>query len=217
MTIRIIIADDHRVLREGLASLAEQNEDLTVVDQAESGREAIELCKEHRPDVVLMDVAMPDLNGVLATQKIIDQCPGVKVIALSSYSDQEYVGEMMEAGAMGYLLKDCAFEEVESAIRSVTDGQTYLSPGVAEVVVQNYVRKVPSPRSPGSAQLSPRETEVLQLITEGKSSKEIGRILDVSVKTVGTHRRRIMDKLEMDSIAELTKYAVRRGITSLDD
>lgn len=216
MTARIVIADDHQIMREGLVSLAEDSEGLTVEGQAESGREALELCKEKRPDVVLMDVAMPDLNGVLATRKIMEECPGVKVIGLSSYSDHEYVGEMIKAGASGYLLKDSAFQEIETAVRAVMEDRVYLSPGVAEVVVQGYVRKTPAPGEMGSTKLSPRETEVLQLLTEGKSSKEIARILDVSVKTVGSHRRRLMEKLDLHSIAELTKYAVRRGITSLE-
>jgi len=188
---------------------------MEVVGEAENGRDAVRLAKELSPDLVIMDVTMPDLNGIDATRIITSGGNSTKVIALSMYSDKQYVQGMIQAGASGYLLKDCAFEELVNAIRAVIGGNTYLSPGIAGIVVQDYLNKLTHDRSSADTALTTREREVLQLIAEGKSTKEIANRLSVSVKTVETHRRQIMEKLGIYSIAELTKYAIREGLTSI--
>jgi DNA-binding NarL/FixJ family response regulator len=188
---------------------------MEVVGEAENGREAVRLARELSPDLVIMDVTMPDLNGIDATRIITSGSNNTKVIALSMYSDKQFVQGMIQAGASGYLLKDCAFEELVSAIQAVIQGDTYLSPGIAGIVVQDYLTKLTTDRSSADTVLTNREREVLQLIAEGNSTKEIAARLTVSVKTVETHRRQIMEKLGIFSIAELTKYAIREGLTSL--
>jgi DNA-binding NarL/FixJ family response regulator len=209
------LAEDHRITREGLVNLLQERPDMEVVGEAENGREAVKLAGELSPDLVIMDVTMPDLNGIDATRIITSGSNNTKVIALSMYSDKQFVQGMMQAGASGYLLKDCAFEELVSAIQAVIQGDTYLSPGIAGIVVQDYLNKLTTDRSSADTVLTNREREVLQLIAEGKSTKEIAARLSVSVKTVETHRRQIMEKLGIFSIAELTKYAIREGLTSL--
>jgi DNA-binding NarL/FixJ family response regulator len=215
MGVRIILAEDHRITREGLVNLLEERSDMQVVGEAENGREAVRLATELSPDLVIMDVTMPDLNGIDATRIITSGSNNTKVIALSMYSDKQFVQGMIQAGASGYLLKDCAFEELVSAIQAVIQGDTYLSPGIAGIVVQDYLNKLTTDRSSADTVLTNREREVLQLIAEGNSTKEIAARLSVSVKTVETHRRQIMEKLGIFSIAELTKYAIREGLTSL--
>ena len=215
MSVRIILAEDHRITREGLVNLLQERPDMEVVGEAENGREAVRLASELSPDLVIMDVTMPDLNGIDATRIITSGSNNTKVIALSMYSDKQFVQGMIQAGASGYLLKDCAFEELVSAIQAVIQGDTYLSPGIAGIVVQDYLTKLTTDRSSADTVLTNREREVLQLIAEGNSTKEIASRLNVSVKTVETHRRQIMEKLGIFSIAELTKYAIREGLTSL--
>ncbi len=215
MSVRIILAEDHRITREGLVNLLQERPDMEVVGEAENGREAVRLARELSPDLVIMDVTMPDLNGIDATRIITSGSNNTKVIALSMYSDKQFVQGMIQAGASGYLLKDCAFEELVSAIQAVIQGDTYLSPGIAGIVVQDYLTKLTTDRSSADTVLTNREREVLQLIAEGNSTKEIASRLNVSVKTVETHRRQIMEKLGIFSIAELTKYAIREGLTSL--
>mgnify|MGYP006290321901 CR=1 FL=1 len=214
---RVIIADDHKIMREGLRSLLEEADDIDIVAEAEDGRTAVEAAKEFRPHLVVMDVGMPDLNGIEATRKILDEIPNVKIIALSMHSDRQYVGGMLEAGAAGYLLKDCAFDELQQAVRTVLADQTYLSPDITDVVVKNFVRGMPTKAPSVYAQLTPREREVLQLVAEGLSTREIADRLDVSVKTIETHRRNTMKKLDLGSVAELTKYALKEGLTSLEN
>ena len=215
MSVRIILAEEHRITREGLVNLLQERSDMEVVGEAENGREAVRLASELSPDLVIMDVTMPDLNGIDATRIITSGSNNTKVIALSMYSDKQFVQGMIQAGASGYLLKDCAFEELVSAIQAVIQGNTYLSPGIAGIVVQDYLNKLTTDRSSADTVLTNREREVLQLIAEGKSTKEIAARLGVSVKTIETHRRQIMEKLGIFSIAELTKYAIREGLTSL--
>jgi two-component system response regulator NreC len=215
MSVRIILAEDHRITREGLVNLLKERSDMEVVGEAENGREAVKLASELSPDLVIMDVTMPDLNGIDATRIITSGSNNTKVIALSMYSDKQFVQGMIQAGASGYLLKDCAFEELVSAIQAVIQGDTYLSPGIAGIVVRDYLNKLTTDRSSADTVLTTREREVLQLIAEGNSTKEIASRLSVSVKTVETHRRQIMEKLGIFSIAELTKYAIREGLTSL--
>ncbi len=217
MATRILVADDHHIMRQGLKSLLETDANNEIVGEAEDGRQAVEMVQRLRPDVVIMDVAMPTLNGVEATRRILQDNPHVKVIALSMHSDRQFVGRMLEAGASGYLLKDCAFEELADAVKAVVKGDTYLCTKVVGTVVDGYVR---GPGDDGKAALSKltnREREVLQLISEGHSTKTIAFSLTVSVKTIETHRRNIMAKLDVHSVAELTKLAVRLGLTSLED
>jgi len=216
MSIRIILADDHKIMREGLRALLAKHPDVEVVAEAGDGRGVVELSRELNPDVVVIDIAMPDLNGIDATRQIVKQSPGVKVIALSMHSDRKFVKEMLSAGASGYLLKDAAFEELDTALHTVMNNQTYLSPKITDTVVKDYVGST-KPKGPlYSPVLSAREREVLQLIAEGQTTRDIAAKLYLSVKTVETHRKQIMDKLGLDSVAELTKYAVREGLTSLE-
>lgn len=213
MSIKIILADDHQIIRDGLKNLIEKEYDMEVVAETNNGRTTIKLTRELKPDMVIIDIGMPDLNGVDATKQIVAGNPNIKVIALSMYSDKRFVGGMLNAGARGYLLKDCAFEELATAIRTVFKGHVYLSPAIVGIVVDDYVRnKKEHEQSP----LSNREREIVQLITEGKTTKEIASKLFISIKTVETHRQHIMEKLNCHSIAELTKFAIREGLTSLD-
>jgi DNA-binding NarL/FixJ family response regulator len=219
MGTRILLADDHRIMREGLKSMLREEPDMSVAGEAENGRQAIEMAEELAPDIVVMDIGMPDLNGIEATRRIVADTAGVKVIALSMHSDRRFVAEVLKAGASGYVLKDGAFEELAVAIRTVMAGQTFLSPRIADVVVEDYLRGMNrgTGMAPGVfAALTPREREVLQLLAEGKATKEAAACLHVSVKTVETHRRQIMSKLDIYSVAELTKYAIREGLTSLE-
>ena len=214
MAPTILIADDHRLLREGLRAML-QRKGFHVIAEADNGRSAVKLAKKLKPDVVITDIGMPDLNGVEATKKICAEAPRSKVLALSMHNESRFVMGVLEAGASGYLLKDAAFEELSDAIKAVLKGQVYLSPSIAGVVVRQSIGGTGSKPGSERAILSKREYEVLQLIAEGKSTKEIAATLYISVKTVETHRKQIMDKLDIQSIAGLTKYAVREGLTPL--
>jgi DNA-binding NarL/FixJ family response regulator len=215
--ISIVLADDHRILRSGLRNLFDQQKDMKIVGEADDGRKAVEMVRELSPNVVVMDITMPELNGVEATRQISNDSPGSRVIALSAHSDHRFVSEALKAGAAGYLPKAAPFEELASAVRAVAAGKVYLSPRVANAVIEDYVRGGSPDKSTAFTSLSPREREVLQLIAEGLATKEVARRLHVSVKTIETHRARIMEKLNLDSVAELTKYAIREGLTSLDE
>ena len=212
---RILIADDHKIFREGLRTLLSNQRGVKVVGEADNGRSTVSMAAELRPDVVIMDVAMPELNGIDATRQISSLCEGTKVLALSMHADSRFVTRMLTAGAHGYLLKDCAFEELTLAIQTVLSDDVYLSPGVAGVVVRAMQSRT-TELGTKAPELTPREREVLQLVAEGRTTREIAARLHVSVKTIETHRKQIMDKLELRSVAELTKYAVREGLTSLD-
>jgi len=214
MSIKVLIADDHQIMREGLRSLLEKEADIKVLGEAEDGRMIQRMARELKPDVIIMDVAMPDLNGIEATRQIIAELPAVKIIALSMHDDRRFVLNMLKAGAAGYMLKDCAFQELAKAIRVVMSHKTFLSPEVADIVVKDYLSTTKTTESSAFNLLSPREREVLQLIAEGKTSALIGESLHISVKTVETHRQQIMVKLKLRSVAELTKYAIREGLTS---
>jgi DNA-binding NarL/FixJ family response regulator len=216
MSIRVLIADDHRIVRDGLRALLEKHPDLQLVAEAENGREAVRLAKKNQPHVLVMDLSMPDLNGVEATRQVLNELPGVRVLALSMHADKRFILSMLDAGASGYLLKDCAFEEFATAVRAVAAGGTYLSPRIAGLVVKERLRPDPSAGSSTAFDLTPKEREVLQLIAEGNSTKEIAHLLSVSIKTVETHRQHMMAKIDVRSVAELTKFAVREGLTSLD-
>jgi len=216
MSVKIILADDHRIMREGLRALLERESDIEVIAEADNGRTTVELARELNPDVVVIDIGMPDLNGIDATRQIVSESPAVKVIALSMHSDRKFVREMLSAGASGYLLKDSAFEELGAALATVINNQTYLSPKIADTVVKDYLGKIETKESKVSPALTKREREVLQLIAEGKTTKDIASQLYVSIKTIETHRKQIMDKVGLNSVAELTKYAIREGLTSLE-
>ena len=215
MSIRIIIADDHEIVRNGLRSLIEKEPDIEVIAEADNGRTAVRIALELAPDVVIMDIGMPDMNGIEAARQIIVAMPAIKVIALSMHAEKRYVMEMLKAGASGYILKDNAYEELARAIRTALNNRTYLSPQVAEIVIGDYVQLAQTANCSVFSLLSPREREVLQLLAEGNSTAQIADRLCVSVKTVETYRQHIMEKLNIRSIAELTKYAIREGLTSL--
>jgi len=218
LAIRVLIVDDHKILRDGLRNLIQAQVDMEVVGEAENGRDALRLAEETRPDVVLMDISMPDLNGIDATRQLLAAVPTAKVIALSMYANQRFVAGMLAAGARGFVSKECTFEELCAALRVVASGRKCLSPEVTDLVVEDYVTRVrlSRERSQPASVLSQREREVLQLVAEGWSTKEIGKRLHVSGKTAQSHIRRIMKKLHLHSIAEVTKYAVREGLTSIE-
>jgi two-component system, NarL family, response regulator NreC len=216
MSTRVVVADDHGIMREGLCSLIRGLKDMQVVGEAPDGRTAARLARELSPDLMIMDISMPDLNGIDATRQILHANPAIKIIALSMHADKRFIAEMFKAGASGYLLKDAAFEELQRAIETVLAGQTYLCSRIAGVVVKDFTAALPLTKPASAAALTPRERETLQLFAEGNTTKQIAMRLHVSVKTVETHRRNIMQKLHTDSIAELTKYAIREGLTSLE-
>lgn len=216
MKIKVLIVDDHKLVRDGLIALISDQFDIELVGEACNGREALDLVQKLSPDVVVMDIAMPDLNGIDATRSIIAENTDVKVIALSMHSDKQYVVGMLKAGALGYVLKDCAFEELTKAIRVVALNRIYLCSAVNDVVIQDYMQNISSQESSPISTLTNREREITQLLAEGKTSREIASILHVSVKTIETHRQNIMEKLNIHSVAELTKYAIREGLTSIE-
>ena len=216
MNTRILLADDHVIVRQGLRLLIEKVPGLEVVAEAGNGREALQLTRKLSPDLVIMDISMPDLNGIEATRQICSELEGVKVLALSMHSDEQLVIAALNAGASGYLLKNSAAKELVRAIRTVLTDETYLGPRATTIVVKELLRQAPNQRHLPSSPLTPREIEVLQLITEGKTSKEIASDLHISTKAVEATRHRIMKKLDIHTVANLTKYAIRHGITSLE-
>ena len=213
--IRVLLAEDHTLVRAGIRVLLEECGWIKVIAETGEGNEALRLVKKERPDLVLMDIAMPGLNGIEATARIKKEYPETKVIILSMYANEEYVLQALRDGASGYLLKDCAFEEVIQAVRTVAADSTYLGTKITEIVIKDYVNRFPKNELSALSILSTREREVLQLLSEGKKTKEIGDILGVSIKTAETFRQKLMEKLNIHSIAELTKLAIREGLTSL--
>jgi DNA-binding NarL/FixJ family response regulator len=213
--IKILIADDHQVLREGIRSLLEKQGNMEVIAEAPDGRTAVNLARKLNPDVIIMDIAMPDLNGIDATRQILSDSPDIKIVVLSMHSDRRFVAEMLKAGASGYLLKNSAFQQLTNAIQSVIEGRNYLCPEIGEVVIDDYVKKLSNNGMVQNSPLTAREREVLQLIAEGKSTKQVASQLNVSIKTADSHRQQLMRKLNIRSVAELTKYAIREGITPL--
>lgn len=216
MGLKILIADDHAIVREGLRALIDKETDMKVAAEAATGTEAVRLARECSPDVIVMDISMPDMNGIDATRSITEELSQVRVLALSMESDRRFVVEALKAGASGYLLKDAAFKELADAIRIVAAGETYLGPRISTLIIKEYLQRVPGQDSATYESLSPREREILQLVAEGKSAKEIAFAFGVSLKTVENQRHSVMKKLDLFSIAELTKYAIREGLTSLN-
>lgn len=217
MRIRVLLVDDHELMREGLRAILQSEKGVEVVGEAVSGRDAVALARSLQPDVVVMDVAMKDLNGIEATRQIRAECPGSRVVALSSHSDPRYVAAMLDAGACGYVLKADAADDLRRALHAAQRGKSYLSPDVTPGVIDASLHGSGSAPRASLKHLAPREREVLQLIAEGLSSPEIGRRLHLATTTVDTHRRNIMSKLGLHSVAALTKFAIREGLTPLED
>lgn len=217
MTIRILIADDHQIVSNGLKMVLESQPGREVIAVVNSGREAVRQAKRMKPDLVIMDVAMPDLNGIDATRQVLRDQPAAKVIALSMHADKRYVSGMLTAGVRAYLLKDCAAEELDRAVEAVMGGHVYLSPSIAGVVVEQFRQPDAVAASSSQLALTTREREVLQLLAEGLTARQVAARLCVSIKTVETHRRQIMGKLDLHSIAALTKFAIREGLTSVEE
>ena len=214
MSIKIVIVDDHGIMREGLHLLIEQQEDMEVIDEAADGREAVELVRQLKPNVVLMDVKMSELNGIEATRQIVKEDPSTRVLALSAYPNKHFVIDMIKAGASGYILKESLTGELIRAINVVMAGQLYLCPKVTKYFIDEVIG--PDPEHSSLSKLTGKERELLQLLAEGKSTKEAARILHVGIKTVDARRRDLMKKLDRYTIAELTKFAIIEGLTSLE-
>lgn len=214
--VRVLLADDHQMVREGLRMILSQTSHIRVIGEAVNGLNAVELAKQLLPDVVVIDIGMPDLNGIDATRQIRAANPQIDIIGLSAHADRRYVLRMLEAGAAGYVQKSAAGEELIRAVDMVSRGKRYLSPEIAHTVVDSYVNRVfPGELSP-LTQLGGREREVLQLLAEGSTSKQIAVTLHISSRTVETHRRNLMKKLNLHNVAELTRYAIREGLVRLD-
>ena len=214
--IRVLIADDHTLVRAGIRALLEKLPGIQVVAEASNGREALGLIREHNPNVVLMDIAMPGLSGLEATRRVTKEFPNVNVLILSMHAGEEYVLKAMNAGAAGYLLKGSDVSELSLAIRAVARGQMYLSPPISKQVIKDYVRRVGGEESP-LERLTPRQREILQLIAEGATTKEIAKTLRISVKTVETHRAQLMERLNIHDVAGLVRYAIKIGLVQADD
>lgn len=214
--IRVLLADDHRLLIDGLRPLLEKQKDIEVVGVARDGMDAIKQAIKCRPDIILLDISMPGLNGIDAAKRILKEIPETKIIMLSMHADQRYIQESIRAGACGYILKESAAGELIEAIVAIQRGEIFFSRSVREKVLHEYIEWVRERNDSAYSPLSAREREVLQLLAEGKSTKETAGALNISVKTVESHRKQIMDKLGLYSIAELTKYAIREGLTRLD-
>jgi DNA-binding NarL/FixJ family response regulator len=213
--ITVLLADDHLIVRQGLRSMLENDAGFSVVGEASNGRSALKSAAELKPEVVVMDIGMPDLNGVEATRKLLAQQPAMKVVALSMHADRRFVTAMLEAGATGYVVKEDAFGELATAIQNVMSNRVFISPRIAGRVVNELIGQKGGESATAFGRLSPRQREVLQLIAEGGTTKEIAHKLTISIKTVESHRRQIMEALNLFSVAELTKYAVREGLSEL--
>ncbi len=216
MSFKILLVDDHEIMREGLAALLRKHPEYEIVGQAANGRIAMEMVDKLSPDLVIMDIEMPNLNGIDATRRMIAKRPKLKVMALSTHSRRSMIVRMLQAGAAGYMLKESAFSELTEGLKAMREDRTYLCSRVAKVVFSDYVKMLTDPDWTGGDGLTSREREVLQLVSEGHTTKEIAQTLKLSVKTVDSHREHIMDKLGIHNIAGLTKYAVREGLTAPD-
>lgn len=215
MSIKIMVVDEHKIVREGLATLIAKQPNMEIVGEATDGREALDLVEKNTPDLILMDVTMPNLNGIEATRRIKLKNPGIEIIALSLHSERQFVLGMIRAGASGYLIKQCTFDELVLAINTVMEGKKYLSREIANVLIEEYIREESQGKAVIDSKLTSRETEILQLLAEGKTTKEIASNLSISVKTVEAHIRHTKSKLKVNTVAMLTKIAIREGLTSL--
>lgn len=215
--IRVLVADDHTIVRKGLCALLDGHKEIEVVAEAENGREAIKKVEQVQPDIVLMDITMPGLNGLETTRQLKKRHPKMKILILTMHDNEEYIFETLRAGASGYLVKRTAPDELISAIHAVNRGESFLSPSISKRVIEGYIRFGQSEQEEDEAfiKLTDREREVLQLIAEGRVNREIAELLHISIKTVETHRSHIMEKLNIRNIAELTQYAIRKGLISL--
>ena len=214
--IRVVVADDHTILRQGIKALLDNQEEIEVVGEAKDGREAIKAIEELSPDVILMDIAMPGLNGLEATRRIKKKFPMTKVVVLTMHTNEEYIFQILNAGADGYLVKETAFQDLISAINSVHRGEAFMSPSISKKVMTDYIQRAQGEEKVGFDTLTTREREILQLVAEGNSNKKIAEVLFISPKTVETHRAHIMDKLNIHDRAGLIKYAIRKGMINLD-
>jgi two-component system response regulator NreC len=214
--IKVLVADDHTILRQGIKALLDNQAGIEVIGEAKDGREALELVERLLPDVILMDIAMPGLNGLEATRRIKKKFPGIKVLVLTMYTNEEYVFQILNAGANGYLVKETAFQDLISAIKAVYRDEAFMSPSISKKVINRYTQRVRKANDPTCDILTTREREILQLIAEGSSSKKIAEALFISPKTVETHRTHIMDKLNIHNRTDLIKYAIRTGIVDID-
>ncbi|MCL5270179.1 MAG: response regulator transcription factor [bacterium] len=212
----LLVVDDHQIIRDLLRRVLDKHGGIEIIGEADDGRDAIELSRRLKPDIVIMDIVMPGMNGIEATRQIHTHNKGIKIIALSMHVDEHYVAYMIDAGIDGYVFKDSSFDELVQAIQIVKSGRTYLSPRVAGVLVEDFRANMPAGRRRIASPLTPREREVLQLIAEGDTTKGIASILKVSIKTIETYRQQIIRKLQVRGVAELTKYAIREGLTTLD-
>ncbi len=214
--IRILIVDDHQLFREGLANLLSESEMIDIIGQGENGKVAVEMAEKLSPDIIIMDIGMPIINGIEATKIIKSSMPEIKVIALSMHSEKTYVREMLEAGASGYFLKNCTYQHFIEGIQRVDEGKMYLSETITEILVHDYLGKAKDEPPHKLNQLSPRENEVLTLFASGKTTKEIASILFVSIKTIGTHKQNILEKLELKTTADLVRYAIKNKLINID-
>jgi DNA-binding NarL/FixJ family response regulator len=212
--MRVILVDDHEIMREGMCALLKRRPEVEVIGQAADGRAAVDMARKLRPDVVIMDIGMPNLNGIEATRQMLDENPNLRVMALSTHSDGVIVAKMIKAGATGYMLKESAFAELVDGLNLMAEGKTYLCSKISKVVFADYVNMLTNPRIDGSDGLTGREREVLQLIAEGNTTKEIAQMLNLSPKTIDSHREHIMEKLDIRNIAGLTRYAIRDGLVT---
>jgi DNA-binding NarL/FixJ family response regulator len=216
MSIKILLADDHLIMRSGLRSLLDNKLGIEVISETTDGQMTISEALKLKPDVVIMDIALPHLNGMDATRQIVSKIPSIKIIALSMYSDKRFILGMLSAGASGYLPKNCVFDELIDAIHSVFADNIYLSPSIAKVVVKDYLRRLSNLNKESSTEIETSEKMIIKLLAQGQTTSQIASALDKSVKTVAKQRRRIMEKLDTFTIAEITKYAIREGLTSLE-
>ena len=214
--IKVFVADDHTILRQGIKALLDNQGGIEVIGEAKDGREAIKIIEEVLPDVILMDIAMPGLNGLEATRRIKKKFPKMKVLVLTMYTNEEYIFQILNAGANGYLVKETAFQDLISAIRAVYRGEAFMSPSISKKVINNYIKRARGDKKKVHDILTTREREILQLIAEGNSNKRIAEALFISPKTAETHRTHIMDKLNIHDRAGLIKYAIRKGIVDID-
>lgn len=214
MATKVLLVDDHKIMREGISALLRKYSEFEVVGQAADGRQALEMASQHKPDIVIMDVGMPNLNGVDATKQLLSVNPDIKIMALSTHSDGAVVAKMVKAGAKGYILKESAFDELIEGLNTLQDGRTFLCNKISKVVFSEYVGMVTNTKTMNGDGLTSREREVLQLVAEGHTTKEIAETLNLSTKTIDSHREHIMQKLGIRNVAGLTKYAIREGMTT---